>query len=157
MEFLDAISVNDGSSNGRLCRAIAEFIAVTVAAVLLWSAVAKAFSPMQAQRLVAAVIPHLPARGIVAAICLLEAVIASLLIAGWRRQVMFSALAFLVLGLTVAFWYARSSGYMGGCGCFGSSRNSGLAEVSLRNGGLIIACVLGWQLTLRVSLARTSL
>jgi hypothetical protein len=143
---LDVISEQLGNRR-RVAIVAAEAFAICLAALLLWSALAKADSPRTAEKLVRSVIPWVSARALVSALCLAEIGLAVLLITGRARRPVFLTAGAFVCGLTGVFALARALGYSGGCGCFGRATATQWHELLLRNGGLVISCVVGFALT----------
>jgi uncharacterized membrane protein YphA (DoxX/SURF4 family) len=111
-----------------------------IGTLLIVAACLKALQPEDAQRFVRAVAPSLPARAIVAATCVLEWAAGVLLLSGVRRQLILVGVACAAIVLSAIFWYARSLGFVGRCGCLGGWGGTSMREVFARNGLLAIAC-----------------
>lgn len=117
---------------------VATGIVLGLAAILFWSATAKAASPAFAERFVQAVMPSLDAPYAVRGIVLVEWALAVVLLSGLRTRMVLGILIAGLAFMNVMLLQARLNGFTGGCGCFGDAGT--LPAAMVRNGVLIAVC-----------------
>lgn len=110
--------------------------------ILMWSALYKTISPIEAERLVSALLSSTSATIHVRVVIVIELLLAVALLAGIRPRLSLAIFILLVSLFSAALFHARSIGFEGRCGCLGLS--STVRDAIIRNASLVTFAMIGY-------------
>lgn len=113
--------------------------------MLVYAAVHKAIDSRDAQRLIDATLPALPAPKLVRITVVAEWILGLILIAGFRQRAAFLALLCLLAMFSGVLYRAKLAGFSGSCGCLGLDQSA--SGALMRNAVLAAAGLLGYSLS----------